>query len=171
MNLILDQMSALTSAVVLRDEKEFNKNAGDVLGLSRDLFAQLFEAPRGGPVYKSVPQIQAGYRGVTLPVPASQTMFLKSGDCVDMLVTFDAIMGDKSKELVTATILQNVIVLKVTDNQESVGVVQLMLNPQEAQYAALSLAQSKGNINLFRRAADDVEMHPMEIATFRRLIK
>lgn len=45
-----------------------------------------------------------------------------------------------------------------------------MCNPNEAQYAALSLAQSK-SINIVRRAEGDFTMGPMEIATFRRLFK
>ena len=50
------------------------------------------------------------------------------------------------------------------------GVVQLLCNPNEAQYAALSLAQGS-SITLIRRAPGDTEMRPMEIASFRRLIK
>jgi len=89
-----------------------------------------------------------------------------------MLVTFEAILGSGSKETVTATMLQNVVVLKVTRPEipGGEGVVQLLCNPNEAQYAALSLAQGK-TINFVRRAPGDFEMRPMEIASFRKLIK
>ena len=40
----------------------------------------------------------------------------------------------------------------------------------KAQYAALSLVQG-GSIALARRAKGDVELHPMEIASFKRLLK
>jgi len=89
-----------------------------------------------------------------------------------MLVTFEAILSGGSKETVTATMLQNVVVLKVTrpDTVGGNGVVQLLCNPNEAQYAALSLAQGK-TINLVRRAPGDLEMRPMEIASLRKLVK
>ena len=74
--------------------------------------------------------------------------------------------------MVTATILQDIVVLNVSkpDSPDGPGVVQLMCNPNEAQYAALSLAQSK-RMNVTRRAPGDTELHPMEIASFKRLFK
>ncbi len=89
-----------------------------------------------------------------------------------MLVTFEALLGSGSKETVTATMLQNVIVLRVTrpDTAGGGGIVQLLCNPNEAQYAALSLAQGK-TINLVRRAPGDFEMRPMEIVSLRKLMK
>ena len=68
--------------------------------------------------------------------------------------------------------LQNVVVIKVhkPDTPAGTGVVQLLCNPNEAQYAALSLAQAN-NIVIARRAPGDTEMRPMEIASFRSLFK
>ena len=70
------------------------------------------------------------------------------------MVTFEAMMGKGAKEMVTATILQNIVVLKVSrpDSPGGTGVVQLLCNPNEAQYAVLSLAQCK-SVNIVRRAA------------------
>ena len=178
MNLVMEQLDRMTDAMTERDNDAFNKKAGEALKLGRGLFAQLFEAPRGGDSDKAVPKympkafIVPGYRGVSLPVSGHQTLFLQSGDRIDMLVTFEALLGSGSKETVTATMLQNVIVLRVTrpDTAGGGGVVQLLCNPNEAQYAALSLAQGK-TINLIRRAPGDFEMRPMEIASFRKLIK
>lgn len=178
LNAVTERMDALTDALSQGDKEGFNKSAGGALKLSRDLFAQLFEAPRGvpgarfTPKYKPEARIQPGYRGVSLSVPGSQVMFLSRGERADMLVTFDAVLSSGTKEAVTATILQDVVVLKVArpDTPDGNGVVQLLCNPNEAQYAALSLAQSK-SINLIRRAPGDLELRPMEIASFRKLFK
>jgi hypothetical protein len=112
-----------------------------------------------------------GYRGMSLPVPGHQLVFLKKGDRADVMVTFDAVMEGKRKEKVTATILQNVVVVDVVKAAKSdlPGVVQILLNPNEAQYAALSDAQ--GDIHIVRRAPGDTEMHPMEMASFRKLFR
>ena len=117
----------------------------------------------------------AGYRGAVIPLPGDQLLYVKKGDRVDVLVTFDAIMGKKgetTKEKVTATILQNIIVLNVhmPENRELPGAIELLCNPVEAQYVALSVAQA-GRINIVVRAPGDTELHPMEIASFRKLIK
>ena len=178
MNMVMERLDKMKDALAEGDNSVFNKNAGETLKLSRGLFAQLFEAQRGGNGYKSAPKytpkafILPGYRGVSLPVSGHQTLFLESGDRIDMLVTFEALLGSGSKETVTATMLQNVVVLKVTRPATAGGggVVQLLCNPNEAQYAALSLAQGK-TINLVRRAPGDFEMRPMEIASLRKLMK
>jgi len=116
---------------------------------------------------------------------------LKPGDHIDILVTFDAVMGDNRKEKVTATILQNVLVLGVgadlgqgmsaaqlKQKQKAASAdqafsdkmgVSLALNPNEAQYLALS--QQQGQVSIVVRGLGDVELHPMEIASFKRLVK
>ena len=137
-----------------------------------------------------------GYRGVTLPMPGDQLLYVKKGDRVDLLVTFEAAIGDKAKgkdakkkdpketaakqepakeehkEIVTATILQNVVVVNVQKppKTDGTGAVELLVNPNEAQYAALSAARGK-SVSLTIRAPGDVELHPMEMASFRRLIR
>lgn len=135
-------------------------------------------------------KVPPGYRGAILPVDTSLLKLIKPGDRVDILVTFDAIIGDK-KEKVTATILQNVLVLGVGSNlgqgmtadlakkQASAeaaamaftdkGVLSLAVNPLEAQYLALS--QKIGEVSVVVRALGDVELHPIEIASFRKIIK
>ena len=90
-------------------------------------------------------------------------------------MTFDAVMGKKRRNdegKVTTTILQNIIVLNVymPENRELPGAIELLCNPVEAQYVALSVAQA-GRINIVVRAPGDTELHPMEIASFRKLIK
>jgi hypothetical protein len=116
-----------------------------------------------------------GYRGTSVTVSGDQLLFLKKGDRVDVLVTFDAKMEDKDgkerKEKITSTFLQNVVVINVYKPAKvtETGAVELLLNPVEAQYAALAIAQ--GNVNIVVRAPGDTELHPMEIASFRRLIK
>ncbi len=136
-------------------------------------------------------KVPPGYRGFILPVDNEMLDLVKPGDRVDILVTFDAIMANNKKEKVTATILQNVLVLGVgTDLGQGIsaaqakaksakeaaaqafsqkGTLSLALNPQEAQYLALSKKQ--GELNIIVRGLGDLELHAMEIASFKRIIK
>ncbi|NLH39616.1 MAG: Flp pilus assembly protein CpaB [Elusimicrobia bacterium] len=135
-------------------------------------------------------KVPPSYRGATLQVDNELTKLIKPGDRIDILVTFDAVVNEK-KQKVTATILQNVLVLGVGGNlgqgitsdlakkqssQEATlqsfsdkGVLSLALNPIEAQY--LSLSQEVGKVNVVVRALGDVEVHYLEIANFNKLIK
>ncbi len=136
-------------------------------------------------------KVPPGFRGCVLPLENDLLRLIKPGDRVDILVTFDAVLGDNRKEKVTATILQNVLVLGVGSNlgqglsgsqakskaaaetadqafSEKAG-LSLALNPNEAQYLALSSKQ--GEVVVIVRGLGDVELHPMEIASFKRLIK
>ena len=111
-----------------------------------------------------------GYRGVTLALSGDQLQFLNKGDHVDAMVTFEAQVKD-GKEKVTATILQYVLVLDVVKpaKLDDRGAVELVLNPNEAQYLALSL--QKGAVQLTLRAPGDAAMKPMEMASFRKLFR
>jgi hypothetical protein len=80
-------------------------------------------------------------------------------------------MKDGKKEKVTATIMQDVVVVNVQKpgKLEELGVVELLLNPNETQYAALS--QYQGELSIARRAEGDVAMTPMEMASLRKLFR
>ena len=116
-----------------------------------------------------------GYRGTSIPIGGDQLLYLRKGDRVDVLVTFDAVMGGKDKkehkEKITSTFLQNIVVINVRkpEKVEEVGTVELLLNPVEAQYAALAISQ--GTMHITVRAPGDTELHPMEMASFRKLIR
>lgn len=136
-------------------------------------------------------KIPPGYRGMALPVDSDILRLTKPSDRVDILVTFEAVMADGHKERVTATILQNILVLGVgtdlgqgrTSDEEKArqaqeaasaqfsdkGVLSLALNPAEAQYLALSLKQ--GDVSVVLRGLGDVEMHPIEMASFQKLFR
>ena len=136
-------------------------------------------------------KIPPGYRGAMLPIEAEMKVLIKPGDRVDVLVTFDAMMNDGRKEKVTATILQNVLIIAVgtnlgqgmnakqfknqsaSDDKSAAfsekATVSLALNPNEAQYLALALKQ--GEPTVIMRGLGDVEMHPMEMASFRKLFR
>ncbi len=136
-------------------------------------------------------KVPPGYRGCVLPLENDLLRLIKPGDRVDILVTFDAVLGDSRKEKVTVTILQNVLVLGVGTNLgqglnaaqakakdaaaaadqsfSEKAALSLALNPNEAQYLALSMKQ--GELAVVVRGLGDVELHPMEIASFKRLIK
>ena len=109
-------------------------------------------------------KVPPGYRATVVPTDKAGFLFIKPGD---MLVTFDALMKDSSKEKVTASILQNVLVLD-TVCKDGVYAVVVALNPNKAHYAMLSLAYQ---IHFTIRGKGDTEMHPMHIASFKRLIK
>jgi Flp pilus assembly protein CpaB len=113
--------------------------------------------------------VPPGYRAVVVPVEKAELAFIKPGSRLDMTVTFSALLKDDRKELVTATILQNLLVLATLDKGGTRALV-LALNPNEAQYANLSMAEGY-RINFIIRNPGDRELHPMEIASFRRLIR
>lgn len=112
-------------------------------------------------------KVPPGYRATVVQADKAEFLFIKPGDRLDMLVTFDAQMKDNSKEKVTASILQNVLVLD-TVCKDGIHAVVLALNPNEAQYAMLSYAYQ---LHFTIRGKGDTELHPMEIASFKRLIK
>jgi Flp pilus assembly protein CpaB len=120
-------------------------------------------APRDG--------IRSGYRGFSLTLQGSQMAFVNKGDRVDVLVTFEAETKEVKKEKVTATILQNVVVvgLRAPAKLDENGVVELEVNPNEGQYAALAVQQ--GAVQLLVRSEGDAHMEPMEMASFRKLFR
>jgi pilus assembly protein CpaB len=136
-------------------------------------------------------KIPPGYRGAIVPIDPEMKPLIKPGDRVDILVTFDAVMADNRKEKVTATILQNVLVIAVGTNMgqgmnakqakaagaaedktaafSEKSMVSVALNPNEAQYLALAMKQ--GDLTVVMRGLGDTDMHPMEMASFRKLFK
>lgn len=112
--------------------------------------------------------VPAGYRATVVPTERLELHYIKPGDRLDMTVTFDAVMKDGT-QTITATILQNVLVLGTVDKGDLHGVV-LALNPNEAQYAMLALKKSY-RINFTIRGQGDMELHPMEIAGFHKLLR
>jgi Flp pilus assembly protein CpaB len=111
-------------------------------------------------------EIAEGYRGIILELSPNQLAWVKKGDSVDVISVFEAVMKDDKKEKVGATLLQNVKVVGVNARK---GTIVLLVNPTEAQYAALSKMQ--GTVNLSLRGPGDKALKPMEIASYRRLIK
>lgn len=113
-----------------------------------------------------------GYRAVAIPVAGDQLLYVKKGDRVDVLVSFVAPLEKGGKELTTATILQNVPVTNVVRpaKTEDAGAIELLVTPVEAQYAALSVAQGK-KVDIVVRAPGDNDVHPMDMASFRALIR
>lgn len=115
------------------------------------------------------PALADGYRGLIMQLPGKQLKWVRKGDSLDVICVFDAIMGKKDdthKEKIAATILQNVRVAGVDARK---GTIVLLVNPNEAQYAALSLQQ--GIVSLALRAAGDSKLAPIEIASFKKLIR
>lgn len=114
--------------------------------------------------------MENGYRAVSVPVHARDLRNVRTGDRVDVLSTFDSQYGG-AKRMVTATMLQNVLVLGVDGpgNGQEKGELVLKLNPVEAQYAALGARQSELSIAL--RRDGDGEIYPMEMASFVKFFR
>lgn len=163
-----------TDALDRRDREAYARAADEVVSLTGPCFSRLFAKPvrETGHGYRYHPRLrlEPGYRGFTIAVPLHQMLYVKAGDRLDVLVSFEAVMSGGRKETVTATFLQNVVVISTYDPRDGgkTGAVELMLNPNEAQYMALSQMVGK-DIYLSLRAAGDIQMHPMEMASFRKL--
>jgi hypothetical protein len=174
-NRVLEPLDAVADALPAGDAEAFRRGADAAARDTRDVFALLSAAPPADaalpPAYTPKPRLDPGYRGFSLTLPAHQLAFLKKGQHVDVLVTFEAQMKDGRKDKVTATILQNVMIIDLVkpDLPDGRGVLELMLNPNEAQYAALSVLQ--GDVRVTARAEGDVEMAAMEMASFKKLFK
>lgn len=134
------------------------------------LLAAVVAGGAGAQERKGGALVPKGYRGMGVPISGSQVPFVKRGDRVDVYVTFDAQLKD-AKEKVTATILQNVLVadVKPPEKIDQNGAIDLIVNPNEAQYLALAFMQ--GDVRFAVRAEGDTEMKPMEMAAFRKLFK
>jgi|GEM_PF-701468 len=172
-NRILEAMDRTVDAVDGNDYAAALSALDDVASSGAQCFGRLFEPATSDLTpysYTAKARIVPGYRGVSLLLPSSQILFAKPGDRADLLVTFNAVMSGGKKELITATILQNVVITRVHFTKgEPVGMVELLLNPNEAQYTALSANLPSSDIMLSLRAKGDVAMRPMEIASFRKL--
>ena len=168
-----EPLDGLMDSLPSGDAEAFQREAAEVARDARAVFAQLSAPPQAPEkaTYWPKDRLVPGYRGFSLPLPGHQLTFIEKGQRVDVLVTFDALMKGDVKEKVTATILQNVIVLDVVkpDKPDGLGEAELMLNPNEAQYAALAVLQ--GDVRVTARAEGDVEMHPMEMASLKKLFK
>ncbi len=111
-----------------------------------------------------------GYRAVPVVARGYELLPLRPGDRVDVLVVFDAAVRSGTRKF-SATILQNAEVLGTARSGalEGKGVAYLLLNPIEAQYAALSARQ--GDLSIVLRKPGDLEIHPVEMADFTRLFR
>jgi pilus assembly protein CpaB len=134
-------------------------------------------------------KVPPGYRGAVLSVEPGMQELLKPGDRVDVLATFDAVMAEGRREKVTATILQNVLVLSVGANlgqgqnagqAKAAGereekralfadraMISVALNSSELQYLALMTRQAELTVGV--RGLGDREMHPIPIASVSSL--
>jgi Flp pilus assembly protein CpaB len=134
-------------------------------------------------------KVQPGNRAYILEVNNQVAKMIKPGDKVDILITFDAQLKTNSKEKMSVTILQNVLVLGVgsnlgqgldkaakaknkEDEQNSAAfsdtsALSLSLNLEAAQY--LALAQEEGEITVVIRAPGDISETSVPITSFSSL--
>ncbi len=136
-------------------------------------------------------KIPVQMRGYVISVPTNTANMIKPDDNVDVLLTFEAMMKNGSRQKVAVTLLQNIKVLGVGSNlgqgldmkaanamknkeeDEAAfsdnSALSLALSPRDAQY--LALAQAEGDISVILRSHGDVTNYIMEIATFDKLFQ
>lgn len=136
-------------------------------------------------------KIPLSMRGYIIKVDSSMAGMVKPDDNIDVLLTFEAVMKNGTRQKVTVTLLQNVKVLGVGSDlgqgldaksaaalrskEEDAAaytdssMLSLALTPRDAQY--LALAQSEGEIAVILRSPGDVNLFMMEIATFEKLFQ
>lgn len=130
-------------------------------------------------------KVPPGYRASVLPVERDMAALMKPGDRVDIVVTFEAVFAQGGRRKVTATILQNVLVLSVgrdlgagqtgkgddelkkAASLEEKEAISVAVNPIEFQY--LELASDAGHLGVSLRAPGDIEIHPIKMADFATL--
>ena len=134
-------------------------------------------------------KIPVQMRGFVMTVDSNVASMIKPDDNVDILLTFEAVMKNGSRQRVTITLLQNIKVLGVGSNlgqgldlkaaaalrnQEEeasaytdTSALSLALDPRDAQY--LALAREEGTLSVILRSHGDVANYVMEIATFDKL--
>jgi len=137
-------------------------------------------------------KIPVQMRGYMISVPLATASMIKPDDNVDVLLTFEAVMKNGSRQKVALTLLQNVKVLgvgsdlgqgldarsanamKSKDDDAAAysdnSTLALALSPRDAQYLALAEAEGgKEGISVILRSHGDVNNYLMEIATFEKL--
>lgn len=114
--------------------------------------------------------LEKGYRSVPVLAPDYELRDVRPGDRVDLLVVFDGTSRTGPVKYST-TLLQNAMVLGTarSGKNDEKGAAYLMLNPIEAQYAAL--APRQGEISIILRMPGDREIHPVEMSDFRNLFR
>ena len=184
----------LQDAVIIKSVTDFNK-VRDLVSLTR--------IPRGNQVTYSqltkvspdtglAVKVPPGFRAAVVSVQSEMVGLIKPGDRVDILCTFTVASPEGgSSEWVTATILQNILVLSVGSDMGGVlppeeakrkehsqkeklsvsdeGFVSVAVAPLEAQF--LTLGRKQGEINVVLRPLGDVEKHFIEMASFRKLFR
>lgn len=124
-----------------------------------------------GKVAPALDRVPVGYRAMAIPVQSWQAQFIKTGDRVDLIVSFGKDFPVRSKIGLTQTLLQNVLVLDVRSPIDSgaLSAIELGLNPNEAQMLAASLDGTK--LHVLLRGQKDVETHPMAMTDCRKLFR
>jgi pilus assembly protein CpaB len=122
--------------------------------------------------------IPTGLRAVSVAVDeeAGVGYMIKPGDYVDVILTYrDEAAGGNGKNMVTATVLQDVRIVAVgqdfsfTRKNVSYGSVTLALTPAEAE--VLIFAREKGKISFTLRALGDHVKEKIRTTEFEGLIK
>jgi len=121
-------------------------------------------SPPSGP--KTV-EIGQGRRLVNIEIPDYEAVELKPGIRVDVFTTFPEKNPSSGElELVTRTILQDVVVRQIAAHPSSTATLTIVVSREDLDKATLvSLA------HIAIRGTADAAMHPLEPASFSRLFK
>lgn len=181
-------------AVEIKSVADFNK-VKDLVTLTR--------VPRGNQItYSQLERVSPdtglsvkippGLRAAIVSIPSEMSGLVKPGDRVDVMCTFPVqAPGGGASEYVTATILQNILVLSVGADMGGVlhpdvikeqkkkekdklavadeGFVSVAVSALEAQF--LTLGKKQGEISVVLRPLGDIEKHFIEMASFRKLFR
>lgn len=122
------------------------------------------------PVYAQQQVPRAGYRAMNLSLDSDYVFYLSSGDMVDALGVYErgAGEGEKTGEIIAATLIKRLRVLGVTPSEAISGrtIVRVEVNPNDAQY--LEAAVNTGNIWLTLRKTGDMNDHPLAYSSWAR---
>lgn len=142
-----------------------------VIGLCIFALACSNKSPEMGKAVPALDRIPVGYRAMAIPIQTWQAQFIKTGDRVDLIVSFGKDFPVRSKVGLTQTLLQNVLVLDVRSpiDTSALSALELGLNPNEAQMLVAALDGTK--LHVLLRGQKDVEMHPMAMTDCRKLFR
>ena len=114
-------------------------------------------------------ELPPGYRGTAIEVSAAEGEMVHVRDRIDILVTRPLNKAEPGGARTSETILQNVLVFRVSSLANGRTALYVALNPNEAQVAVLE--DISDHFHVAVRPRGDTGTRPMEIIGFRKLWK
>ncbi|MDR1195916.1 MAG: hypothetical protein LBL00_05515 [Endomicrobium sp.] len=112
--------------------------------------------------------ISHNYRAFALEIDDVNAAIIKAGDKIDFMFAFEAIFKDNPRDMMSTTILQDILVLK-TVKIKGRNYWILSLTPFEVQYTALSQRESPFPAAATLRSDGDNQRYPVNIAFMSKI--